>query len=157
MTTLNLSIQTLDNSVTQTGAQLQANETGATYQWFECPAYNLLAGETNALFVATSKGDYAVQISKNNCIDTSSCIPVTNVQLANLDNFDTPYFYPNPTTGKLLCSFPIDVIEVYTPYGQLVKSFYHTNAITLVGLASGTYYLRLEYKTHRYHQKLIKE
>ena len=34
--TLNLTINTVDNSVTQSGAMLTANQTGGSYQWLEC-------------------------------------------------------------------------------------------------------------------------
>lgn len=72
--TQNVINPTIDNSLTVTGATIQANESGAVYQWVDCND-NLapIAGETNQSFTATVTGNYAVEINVQGCTATSAC------------------------------------------------------------------------------------
>ena len=73
--TQNVINPTIDNTVTVTGATIQANEAGAVYQWLDCDN-NLapIAGETNQAFTATAiTGNYAVEINVQGCVATSTC------------------------------------------------------------------------------------
>jgi hypothetical protein len=76
--TLNLTINPLpDNNVTQSGALLTADQTGATYQWLDCDDNNsIISGETNQSYTPTLTGNYAVEVTMNGCVDTSSCFLV---------------------------------------------------------------------------------
>ncbi len=98
--TLDLTINTVDVSVTQNGVTLSANATGATYQWLDCNNENSeLNGNTNQSFTATENGNFAAQITQNGCVDTSVCYAVTTVGiLKNTFDFDITVF-PNPTDG----------------------------------------------------------
>ena len=49
----------IDNTVTQTAGILEAVQTGATYQWYQCPN-TILTGKTNQTFTPTVVGDYKV-------------------------------------------------------------------------------------------------
>ncbi len=72
-----LTINSVDSSVTQNGAVLTANESGANYQWLDCNnGYNPISGETNQTLNASSRGSYAVEVTKNGCSDTSACYTV---------------------------------------------------------------------------------
>ncbi len=97
--TINLTINTLDNSVTQNGDTLTANQTGATYQWIDCNNNTSIAGEINQTFVASVSGNYAVEITNNGCIDTSACYTVTVTKINNNPIFDLIKIYPNPSNG----------------------------------------------------------
>ncbi|MCF8297458.1 MAG: T9SS type A sorting domain-containing protein [Saprospiraceae bacterium] len=100
--TLNLTINTVDNSVTQNGTTLTANETGATYQWLDCnSSYAIISGATNQSYTATANGNYAVEITKNGCVDTSICYAITNIGIIENSFGDEFKFYPNPTEGKV--------------------------------------------------------
>jgi len=98
--TINLTINNVDVSVTQNGTTLSANETTAIYQWLDCNNGNsVINGETNQSFTATHNGSYAVEITQNNCVDTSACNVVSNVGiLENTFNHEITV-YPNPTDG----------------------------------------------------------
>ena len=81
--TLDLTINTVDNGITNSSPALMANATGAAYQWLDCDNnYSLIAGETNQSFTATANGSYAVEVTQNNCRDTSNCELVTLVWFA---------------------------------------------------------------------------
>ena len=98
--TLNLTINTVNDSVNATGNTLTSVETGAQYQWLDCVFnYGILGGETGQSYVATANGSYAVQVTKNGCRDTSYCYVLKNVGLANSLKAIGIKVYPNPTEG----------------------------------------------------------
>ncbi len=76
--TLNLTINPIpDNSVTQNGSELIANQLVAAYQWLDCDNnYAVINGEMNQSFTPDVTGNYAVEVNMNGCIDTSSCFLV---------------------------------------------------------------------------------
>lgn len=76
--TLDLTIIPLPNvNVTQTGTTLEADLSGAVYQWLDCDAnFAAINGETNQTFTPGTTGNYAVQVTNNSCSDTSACIVI---------------------------------------------------------------------------------
>lgn len=72
-------ISGIDNDVTQSGATLTADMSGANYQWLDCDNnYAEILGETNQWYTASTVGHYAVRITYSNLcetieVDTSSC------------------------------------------------------------------------------------
>ncbi len=96
--TINLTINTIDTSITQTGISLTSNEINANYQWLNCDNnFAIINGATETTFTPENNGRYAVEITLNNCIDTSSCKLINNV---NIDEHSHLSFviYPNPST-----------------------------------------------------------
>jgi len=104
--TLNLTVNSIDSSVTQTGNSLKATLNGAKYQWLNCANNNSqMIGDTNQTFVASTNGNYAVEITKNGCTDTSICYTVNGIGIIE-NNFGSKMrVYPNPTEGH----FSIDL------------------------------------------------
>jgi hypothetical protein len=97
--TINLTINTVDTAVTVSDPTLTANAVDATYQWIDCGTMQPIPGETNQSFTATSNGTYAVEVTQNNCADTSACYEILSVDLPDIvfgANFNV---YPNPTDG----------------------------------------------------------
>lgn len=119
--TINLTINTVDVSVTQSGVTLSSNATGAYYQWLDCDNNNsIINGATSQSFTATQNGSYAVQITQNGCTDTSACYLVTTVGiLENTFSHDITV-YPNPTDGIV----KIDLGEIFS---ELIVSLNHVN------------------------------
>ena len=107
--TLDLTLDSVDNEVTQAGALLTATESGVTYQWLDCPEMTHISGATSQSFTATANGDYAVIVSNNACSDTSTCNTVTGVGIIENDFGSGLLLYPNPTNGN----FSIDLGEIY--------------------------------------------
>ncbi len=63
--------------VTQNGAQLTVDQTGATYQWLDCDNnFAIINGETNQSYTPAVTGNYAVEVNMNGCVDTSACFLV---------------------------------------------------------------------------------
>ncbi len=100
--TIDLTINSVDIAVTQVSNTLTADVTSAAYQWLDCSNnYQVVPGERNQEFSATSNGHYAVEITWNGCIDTSSCYQVNPVNIAD-DSFEKNILvYPNPTDGLI--------------------------------------------------------
>lgn len=108
--TLNLTIDTVNTSVTQNGVVLTANATGASYQWVTCPAFTPITGDTNQSFTATANGDYAVIITDSVCSDTSACLTVASVSTEEYILKQSLQVLPNPTPGN----FTIDLGMPYS-------------------------------------------
>lgn len=97
----------IDNSIQVNANTLTANNVNASYQWVDC-ANNFmpLIGENARSFTATQNGTYAVIVSENACVDTSSCFTINNISLGEemgLGDFDIS---PNPTSGWLKVEVP---------------------------------------------------
>jgi hypothetical protein len=107
--TIDLTVNTVDRTVTQVENILTASESGAIYQWVECPAMTAINGATNQSYTAISNGDYAVMITNNGCTSTSDCNTVSGVGIIE-NNFGSELLtYPNPTEGN----FSIDLGAYY--------------------------------------------
>lgn len=159
--TLNLTIDLVDNTVTQSGNSLTATGTG-TYQWIDCDNNNTpITGATNQLFSATSAGSFAVVISNGSCTDTSNCFTIVGIHdLNKLNNLSVT---PNPSTGVFSISNP-DLknyrLSVYEVSG---KQLYNTDVtvknfrLDLSKYENGIYLLKIENENSVEFMKLIKQ
>src|SRR5690606_2868961 len=123
-------IPTFDTTIVRNNTTLEVTDSLSTYQWLNCSnGFSILPNDTNQSYTATANGSYAVELTKNNCVDTSRCISVISVGLENrnqngLENISV---YPNPTNQNLTIedhsnnSDPI-VFDFYNAVGQKVKS-----------------------------------
>ena len=89
--TLNITVITVNTSVTQVGSILTANAAGAVYQWLDCNGFTPLLGQTYQSFTAISPGSYAVIITQNGCTDTSACFPISAGCSISITGADLPY------------------------------------------------------------------
>jgi hypothetical protein len=146
-----LTVETVDASVTQTGATLTASQTGATYQWIDCDNGNTaMAGETNQAFTASATtGNYAVVVTIGNCSDTSACYLVDYTSIDDIVGGSVTVF-PNPTDGVVSITWEGEVtkIEVTDAKGKLIKRVeeFTENAyqLELIEFSSGVYFIHIE-------------
>jgi predicted nucleotidyltransferase len=124
--TLDLTIDTINSSVTQNGLVLTSNQSGATYQWLDCVSgLTPISGATSQIYTAPINGAYAVIISKNSCVDTSVCISTFTIGIDKLNNQNEFKIYPNPAKK----SFTIDLgnnsrdkfLQIFNLSGKLIK------------------------------------
>ena len=151
--TLNLTINNVNTSVTQVGASLTANASGATYQWLSCPSYTPIVGEINQSFTATANGDYAVVVTQNGCTDTSACYTVIGIGMNETDRTSLFTVYPNPVKGKLYIqsslAFANEKKELYNSLGQLLFTTNpdsYREIIDMTAYPKGIYYLKCEHQ-----------
>lgn len=91
----------IDKTVTQNAASLTSNETGSTYQWVDCNNSNApISGQTNQQFTPTISGNYAVQITKNNCTKLSTCTAFNVLGIGDYELQNIALF-PNPVKNNL--------------------------------------------------------
>ena len=162
--TLDLTIDTVNSSVTQDGILLTANDTGVVYQWVECPGMTPISGATNQSYTATVNGDYAVIVTNNQCSDTSACYTVSTVGTSENEFGNELLLFPNPTNGN----FSIDMGEAYNTTtvtitdlsGKLILSNTYNNSQLLnlkLKEPSGVYLLIIESENKKAVIRLVKQ
>jgi len=162
--TLDLTINSVDSSVTQSGTTLSANEPGATYQWVYCPDLTPIAQANNQIYNPTANGIYAVIVTSNGCSDTSACYTITGVGIIENDFGNELLLYPNPTDGN----FSIDLgnsyngvkITITDMNGKMIRSKTHGESRLLnltLEEAPGVYLLKIEAEGRIAVIRLLKE
>lgn len=145
-----VTINTVDATATNASPTLTANATGATYQWIDCNNGNApITGATSQSYTATADGNYAVVVTQNGCSDTSACMSVGNLGIANnaLANYS---IYPNPSNGTFTISLGKNYsqanVHVLDVLGKTVLSAtlnHQTNTIDMSKSPKGVYFVQL--------------
>lgn len=95
----------IDTSITQNGFTLTANANGASYQWIDCDSNTAITGANLQSFTPDSSGNYAVIISENGCLDTSSCHSINGISLLENSTSFNFNIYPNPIKHSFIVDF----------------------------------------------------
>ena len=110
-------------------------------------SFAAVVGQTNPDFTASVNGNYAAEISYNNCVDTTACYLVSNVALCQ-DCDDEIQIYPNPVGNELNITQlnPNEKAEIfiYDLYGRVVLNTKTTQRLNLSNLKAGKYVLKLK-------------
>jgi uncharacterized protein (TIGR02145 family) len=152
LVTLDLTIIPLpDNSVTQNGTVLSANQIGATYQWLDCDNGNgVIAAETNQIYTPNVTGNYAVEVTLNGCTNTSACYLVDYTGLSDLYN-EILSIRPNPAKDVLFIDGINEIngfnyIEVISLAGEIIEKFETAKEeINVSNYPSGEYFLNVSH------------
>ena len=105
----NAQLTSVANTVTQTGALLEADQTGATYQWLDCDDNNAeINGETNQSYTPAVTGNYSVEVTLNGCVDTSACMLVDFTGINEIESLVS--VHPNPTKDEVTLSVKADLV-----------------------------------------------
>jgi len=152
----------VDNSVTVNQTSLSANQSSASYQWYNCDTNTMLTGETGQDFQPVVSGSYAVEITVGSCTEMSDCISF--VTLAIEDSI-SDYFQitPNPVSSILTINSSLKSnisIYLYNVSGQLVletASNKKKSRIDMSAFASGIYYLKIKGNEKVATFKIVKE
>jgi Flp pilus assembly pilin Flp len=167
--TLDLTIESIDASVTLSGLTIYALPGYDFYQWYECTSngFVLMSNETNDSISITVNGDYAVMIDNNNCSDTSDCVTVNNIGLR--ENTQASFkLFPNPTQGMVKIErnnsvSPIDIyqLQLVDSHGKLIQNS-PVNfqdefiVINIEDYPAGVYQLTLKNQHEVFHEKISK-
>jgi hypothetical protein len=163
--TINITINTVDVSVANTSPMLTANATGATYQWLDCGnSFSVISGANNQSYTAIANGSFAVAVTQNGCVDTSSCEAVNNVGILENSFGNTLTFYPNPTNGELSielgASYNNVSIIVSNVLGQIVhnKNFSNSSLLQLnIPGETGVYFIEVSFGDKKAILKVMKK
>jgi len=128
---LNLT-NTVNSRITQLEHLLTANETGASYQWLNCPNMTVINGAINQSYTATVNGGYAVVVTKNGCSDTSMCLAEANLGIIENDFGNELLVYPNPTNGHfsidLGANYNLVTVSITDLIGKQIQSKIYKNS-----------------------------
>ena len=152
--TLDLTITTVDASVmvmSDSSLQAQLLDAGTTYQWVDCNNnFAVISGETNSIFSTQNSGDYAVEVTINDCSALSDCYNLYNN--VNVDVYNTNYpiqLFPNPTKNDLTVSLKgvkyVDII-IFDIHGKVMlehSCLLDRDHINISSLAAGTYFVKI--------------
>ncbi|MBL7888450.1 MAG: T9SS type A sorting domain-containing protein [Bacteroidia bacterium] len=163
--TLNLTINTVNTGTTTSGFSISSNASTGSYQWLDCNNnYSVLMGENSALFTPTSSGNYAVEVTENGCVDTSSCVSVSTVGIYENANEKAFSIYPNPTEDHFMidlgtnCEMAIITISDIT--GKVISSEKYSQ-VQLINVsfkqAPGIYLLNIDNGSQKSMIRLIKK
>ena len=130
--------------------QAQLLDSGTTYQWVDCNNnFAVISGETNSIFSTQISGDYAVEVTINDCSALSDCYNIYNN--VNLDVFNTNYkiqLFPNPSKSDLTISFEgieyMDIV-IFDIHGKVMlqqSNLFDRDHINISALAAGTYFVK---------------
>jgi PKD repeat protein len=167
LVTLDLTVGSVDTTVTQSGDTLMSNHAGAlaTYQWIDCGNGNaILPGDTNQSYLVTIAGDYAVIITDGTCSDTSTCVNVTLTGVEPIKSNSDLKVYPNPTTGNAFVSlngFGESEITITDLTGKVLYLKNNINSskeeLPTADFAKGIYLVRIKSDNQYKVVKLIKQ
>ncbi len=163
--TVNLTINSVNVSVSQKNPNLTALAFGAFYQWLDCNnKYAKIPGATNQVYTATALGRYAVEVKDGLCTDTSVCLNVTSLQIEknSLNNYLS--VYPNPASGQFIISSgkPLNnaTLKIVNTLGEIILQKTNLNGssldIDISGHANGIYFIEITEKESSGRIKLMK-
>jgi len=163
---INVTVNTVNTSVSQSGAVLTANATGgATYQWVNCTGNTQISGESNQSYTASANGNYAVIVKQAGCSDTSTCNNITFVGLAESADAPAIKVFPNPSNGRFTLELtdnisPDALLEIYNVIGEKVYTTSGFNQQNLMGIdiseeVKAIYFVKLYDKARIYIKKIV--
>jgi hypothetical protein len=156
----NVIIDGPDNGVTQNGATLTADESGASYQWIDCATNDAIAGATSQSFTPTAvTGNYAVEVTLNGCTVTSACFLVDYTGIDQLEQA-LLVLYPNPSAdGQFVIDAEgvLEAVEVFDVAGRKmeVKTDLSNGKIDGSRLSAGKYLVRISVAGQTFNRLLI--
>lgn len=160
--TISLKVLDIDKTVSTNNTTITANETRASYQWIDCTDNSEIPNETGQSFTATSNGNYAVVVSKNNCSDTSDCVSIIINGIDDDKLKEEISIYPNPSFGNFIFSinnyssnFNYNITDLTGKV--LLKKTSSNQGINSVSFEAvpGLYFLNVFLKDRRVSKKLI--
>ncbi len=160
--TTELFVTSVDTSVEVQGATLTAVLSAESYQWLDCESnFEAIPGATDHIFNASQSGTYAVAITQDGCVDTSTCYTVSIVSTDQIEKLSYG-LKPNPVRETLYLVGKFDQapnIEIYNTLGQICFVPFNVTdfSLNVNHLAAGVYYLKLQIKEEVYLLEFVKQ
>ena len=160
-----LTIETINKTVTQNGLTLTANGIADSYQWINCNTNSIISGAVNQSYTTTSNGNYAVILLKNSCQDTSACFNILTTNTSGNELYQKIEIYPNPTNSEITI-LTEDAqnganIKLFNVTGQLLLEKNNLIGkvfkVNLTKFANGIYFLEFTRGGKIIREKIVKE
>lgn len=150
---LDLTINSVDVSVTDNSPTLTANTTGASYKWLDCDNnFTVINQETTQEFTPNVNGNYAVEITQNGCTDTSACFVVNTVGIERRESsVNRINIYPNPSNGIFKIEHYSNenlIYEITDINGKIIlkgRLLAKSSKIDLLNQSAGLYFIRVTF------------
>jgi uncharacterized repeat protein (TIGR01451 family) len=121
---LRLTVNAINNTITQSAGTLQTTAAATNYQWINCTTGTAIVGANTQTFNPTQSGNYAVVVDFGTCKDTSVCYYFSPVGINEI-NASSISIQPNPFNNELKVTLDKDyngILEVYNTLGELITS-----------------------------------
>ena len=154
------SVVAIDLTTTVNGAEIAANQNGATYQWYDCSINAPIVGATQQSYTPTVTGNYAVEVTFGNCSELSDCVFIDFTGVEE-ESSDVLSFYPNPTMDYFkvdISSSEVFALSIYDVTGRLVLEKITVQPSELIDvrqLASGAYQVYVRRADHFSSGKIV--
>lgn len=142
----------LDTTVMQTGpVTLTAQADRVQYQWLNCTNGCIpIPTATDSSYTVTTNGSYAVEITQNECVDTSALYNISVLEIPMNDFSDHIQVYPNPSADYFIVDLGAEVddlsINIKDVTGKIVATRY-LSKVRLVNFSvdepSGLYFIEI--------------
>lgn len=148
--TLNLTINSIDTAITQSGNTLTSATSGGTYQWIDCATNLPIPGATSQSYTSAITGSFSVIVSLPGCAnDTSACHSVIT-GIEQIENSELVTIFPNPGTGLFniqrnqtqVIEYVVSDISGSTVYKGILRETVTT--IDLQDYESGMYFVTIQ-------------
>lgn len=142
-----LNITVLDKSVRLSHDTLFAIGSSQSLQWLNCPDYSMVPNQTYYWLKPSKNGDYAVEVTSKNCVDTSDCITLSSLVSEDISN-RVFIIIPNPSNGSAMMKFSNQFsgrFKVYDIRGVIVGEgeIKNVDNVELPALLGGRYQITL--------------
>jgi hypothetical protein len=159
---IDLTINEVDISTSSLSGTISSGAAGtSTYQWLDCDnSYAQIAGEVNQSYVATTNGNYAVEVTTSGCVDTSACVAITDLGINELEI--STLVYPNPTKGTFTVksASKFQSMQILNIAGQVIRTIQVTKNETVIDLSdveNGVYFLNAESDGVTINKRILKQ
>lgn len=159
--TLNITVTQIDLNVQEIQQELVAPTGATSYQWLDCNnGFAEIAGEINHTYHPLQSGNYAVEITQGNCVDTSDCISVIVIGIG-ASGSDLQMVFPNPIAEQFVVDIPngYETIRIIDAMGKIIMAQKVQTGINTYKLnaPSGIYFIQLLGENSIWQQKIIRE
>ena len=135
----------INAAVTMTGNVITAAQAGASYRWIDCDEEEFIAGATSQTFTPVANGNYAVEVTVNDCSEISECMTIATIGLNEL-SVTGMSVYPNPSNGQVTIEVAAATeVVIYDMIGNIVyaeTAGAGKNTIDLTTAATGMYTIK---------------
>jgi hypothetical protein len=141
----------LNPIITETDGVLSTSTLGDNFQWIDCNNNIPINGANTNEFTPINDGNYAVEVTNNQCAWMSDCYTFSAVSLAQINEEGAYFVYPNPAVNAISLTIPngksITSIVIVDELGRMVKKFTKdeiNSSLIISDLENGFYSIHIE-------------
>ena len=138
----------LNPIITEVDGVLATSTLGDNFQWIDCTGNLPISGAITNEFTPINDGNYAVEVTNNQCTWMSDCFTFSTVSTSQINGNEAYFVYPNPANDFLTLYVPkgksVASISIMDELGRIVAVREVTsaaNTFALLKLEGGMYFL----------------